>query len=40
MMDAAELEIDEQWMRQALAAAHEAQASGEVPIGTCIVREW
>ena len=25
------------WMRQALAAAREAQARGEVPIGTCVV---
>src|ERR687885_268232 len=34
---AAEIEFDEHWMRQALAAAHEAQARGEVPVGTCIV---
>jgi tRNA(Arg) A34 adenosine deaminase TadA len=34
-----ESEFDEQWMRQALAAAREAQAIGEVPIGTCIVSE-
>src|SRR5204862_2576426 len=26
-------------MRQALAAAREAQASGEVPVGTCVVSE-
>ncbi len=32
-------DFDEQWMRQALAAAREAQANGEVPIGTCIVSE-
>jgi len=32
-------DLDEQWMREALAAAREAQASGEVPIGTCIVSE-
>ena len=32
-----ESETDAHWMRQALAAAHEAQARGEVPIGTCIV---
>jgi tRNA(adenine34) deaminase len=38
-MTAAEIELDEHWMRQALAAAREAQASGEVPIGTCIVSE-
>ena len=34
-----ESQFDEQWMRQALFAAREAQASGEVPIGTCIVSE-
>ena len=34
-----ETEVDEHWMRHALAAAREAQASGEVPIGTCIVSE-
>ena len=38
-MRAAEIEFDEQWMRLALGAAREAQASGEVPIGTCIVSE-
>lgn len=36
---AAEIELHEHWMRQALAAAREAQARGEVPIGTCIVSE-
>ena len=39
MDTAAEIEVDERWMRQALAAASEAQARGEVPIGTCIVSE-
>ena len=39
MDTAAEIEVDEHWMRQALAAAREAQARGEVPIGTCIVSE-
>src|ERR1041385_850037 len=34
-----ESEFDEQWMRLALTAAREAQANGEVPIGTCIVSE-
>jgi tRNA(adenine34) deaminase len=34
---AAEIEVFEVWMRQALAAAREAKARGEVPIGTCIV---
>ena len=38
-MSAAATDFDEQWMRQALAAAREAQANGEVPIGTCIVSE-
>jgi tRNA(adenine34) deaminase len=38
-MSAAGTDFDEQWMRQALAAAREAQANGEVPIGTCIVSE-
>jgi tRNA(adenine34) deaminase len=27
----------ERWMRQAIAAAREAELSGEVPIGTCVV---
>ena len=39
MNTAAEMEFDERWMRQALDAAREAQARGEVPIGTCIVSE-
>jgi tRNA(adenine34) deaminase len=29
--------VDEQWMRQALAAAYEARDRDEVPVGTCIV---
>ena len=36
---AAETDFDEHWMRQALVAAREAQASGEVPVGTCVVSE-
>lgn len=36
-MTAAERETDAHWMRQALTAADEARARGEVPIGTCIV---
>ncbi len=36
---AAEMEFDEGWMRQALAAAREARERGEVPIGTCIVSD-
>jgi tRNA(adenine34) deaminase len=39
VMKVAETEFEAQWMRQALAAARDAQASGEVPIGTCIVSE-
>ncbi len=30
-------EVDAQWMRQALAAAHEAQQRDEIPVGACIV---
>jgi tRNA(adenine34) deaminase len=32
-----ERETDAHWMRQALAAAHEALQRGEVPIGACVV---
>ena len=39
MKTAAEIEVDERWMRQALAAAREAENRGEVPVGTCVVRE-
>lgn len=39
MKNAAEIALDEHWMRQALDAAREAQARGEVPVGTCIVSE-
>ena len=28
---------DERWMREALAAAREAEARGEVPVGACVV---
>jgi tRNA(adenine34) deaminase len=34
---AAETEVFEHWMRQALVAAREAQTRGEVPVGTCLV---
>jgi tRNA(adenine34) deaminase len=34
---AAETEVFEHWMRQALDAAREAQTRAEVPVGTCIV---
>ena len=37
MTAARERELDAHWMRQALAAAHEARERGEVPVGTCIV---
>jgi tRNA(adenine34) deaminase len=37
MTTAGERDVDAHWMRQALAAAHDAQARGEVPVGTCIV---
>ena len=39
MMNAAEIALDERWMRQALNAAREAQTRGEVPVGTCVVSE-
>ena len=29
--------VHERWMREAIRAAREAEAAGEVPIGTCIV---
>ena len=32
-------ETDAHWMREALAAAHEAGQRGEVPIGACIVAD-
>ncbi|MGH7626834.1 MAG: tRNA adenosine(34) deaminase TadA [Gemmatimonadaceae bacterium] len=31
-------DADEEWMRQALSAAHDAAAAGEVPVGAIIVR--
>ena len=39
MKTAAEIEVDERWMRQALAAAREAENRGEVPVGTCVVHD-
>ncbi|MCU1268287.1 MAG: tRNA-adenosine deaminase [Acidobacteria bacterium] len=33
----AQTDIDAHWMRQALAAAHEARQRHEVPVGTCVV---
>jgi len=32
-------ELDAQWMSVALKAAREAQQRGEVPVGTCVVRD-
>ncbi len=37
MTAAEQRETDAHWMRQALAAADDARARGEVPVGTCIV---
>lgn len=37
MSNAAEIEVFEHWMRQALGAARDARARGEVPVGTCVV---
>src|ERR1044072_5017228 len=37
MTVATERETDAHWMRQALAAAHDAGRRGEVPIGACVV---
>ncbi len=37
MTAAGTTEIDAHWMRQALAAARDAEQRGEIPIGTCIV---
>jgi tRNA(adenine34) deaminase len=37
--DGEERKTDAHWMRQALAAAGEARERGEVPVGTCIVRD-
>ena len=39
MKNAAEIALDEHWMRQSLEAAREAQTRGEVPVGTCIVSD-
>ena len=38
-MNAAETALNELWMRHALDAAREAQKRGEVPVGTCIVKD-
>lgn len=33
------MDLDEQWMSRAIAAARDAEALGEIPVGACIVRE-
>ena len=39
MSDIEVVNTDEQWMREAIALAAEASASGDVPVGAVIVRE-
>lgn len=36
---AGETDTDAHWMRQAIAAAREAESRGEIPVGTCVVSE-
>jgi tRNA(adenine34) deaminase len=31
------MDLDEQWMARAIAAAHEAEDLGEIPVGACVV---
>ena len=33
------MDLDEQWMSQAIAAAREAEALGEIPVGACVVSD-
>jgi len=33
------MDLDEQWMARAIAAAHEAEDRGEIPVGACVVSE-
>ena len=33
------MDLDEQWMSQAIAAAREAAALGEIPVGACVVSD-
>ena len=33
------MNLDEQWMSQAIAAAREAEALGEIPVGACVVSD-
>ena len=37
ILASAQAEVDARWMRQALAAAHEARQRDEVPVGVCVV---
>jgi tRNA(adenine34) deaminase len=36
---ATKMDLDEQWMTRAIAAAREAEALGEIPVGACVVSE-
>lgn len=33
------MDVDEQWMSRAIAAAHDAEQLGEIPVGACIVSD-
>ena len=33
------MDLDEQWMSRAIAAARDAEALGEIPVGACVVSE-
>src|SRR5687767_6851129 len=33
------MDLDEQWMARAIAAARDAEALGEIPVGACVVSE-
>lgn len=33
------MDVDEQWMSRAIAAAHDAEELGEIPVGVCIVSD-
>ncbi len=33
------MDVDEQWMSRAIAAAHAAEKLGEIPVGACIVSD-
>ena len=37
MTTAVDTDLDAHWMRQAIAAARDAETRGEIPVGTCIV---